>query len=107
LIGTVQRGLGNRKKNLEGLFSSVWGQLKKYHPSENQKFNNLSIFQKLKLRNLMEKSPLNFCKAKFHSKYFGLLWVKVISRGVANNPTCINIARLEGTQQTKRILNGR
>jgi len=27
----------------------------KYHPSENLGFNNLSILQSLKLRNLMEK----------------------------------------------------
>jgi len=32
--------------------------LKKYHPSENLKFNNLGIFQSLKLRNLMGKNPL-------------------------------------------------
>ena len=30
-------------------------QLKKYHPSGNLKFNNLGIFQSLKLRNLMGK----------------------------------------------------
>jgi len=29
---------------------------KKYHPSWNMKFNNLGIFQSLKLRNLVEKS---------------------------------------------------
>jgi len=35
---------------LEDLFSSVLSQFKKYHPSENLKFNNLGIFQNLKLR---------------------------------------------------------
>jgi len=28
---------------------------KKYHPSENLKFNNLGLFQSLKLRNIMGK----------------------------------------------------
>jgi len=41
---------GNRKKNiLEDLFSSVLSQFKEYHPSKNLKFNNLGIFQSLKL----------------------------------------------------------
>jgi len=45
-----------QKKNiLEDLFSSVLSQFKKYHPSANTKFNNLRIFQSLKLRNLMGK----------------------------------------------------
>jgi len=45
-----------RKKNiLEDLFSSVLSRLKKYHPSENVKFNNLDSSQSLKLRILMEK----------------------------------------------------
>jgi len=34
----------------EDLSSSVLSQLKKYHPSENLKFNNLRIFQSWKLR---------------------------------------------------------
>ena len=56
-------------------------QFDKYHPSGNLKFNNLGIFQSLKLRILMEKFlsislKLNF--AWFHSKYFGLLWVNLI-----------------------------
>jgi len=45
---------GNRNI-LEDLFSSVLSQFKKYHPSENLKFNNLGIFQSLKLHILMEK----------------------------------------------------
>jgi len=31
-------------------------QFKKYYPSGNLKFNNLVIFQSLKLRNLVEKT---------------------------------------------------
>ena len=48
-----------QKKNhfRSDLFSSVLSQLKKYHPSENRNFNNLGIFQSLKLRNLMGKIP--------------------------------------------------
>jgi len=46
---------GNRKKNLEDLFNSVLSQFKKYHPPGNLKFNNLGIFQSLKLRIVMEK----------------------------------------------------
>jgi len=46
---------GNGKFILEGLFSSVLSYLKKYHPSENLKFNYLGIFQSSKLRILMEK----------------------------------------------------
>jgi len=37
-------------KGVEDLFSSVLSQLKKYRPSGNLKFYNLSIFQNLKLR---------------------------------------------------------
>jgi len=44
-----------QKNILEDLFSSVLSQFKKYHPSRNLKFNNLSIFQSLKLRKLMGK----------------------------------------------------
>jgi len=46
---------GNKKKILEDLFGSVLSHFKKYHPSGNLKFNNLGIFQSLKLRNLMGK----------------------------------------------------
>jgi len=38
---------------LEDLFSTVLSQFKKYHPSGSLKFNNLGIFQYLKLHNLM------------------------------------------------------
>jgi len=45
-----------KKKNiLEDLFSSVLSQFKKYHLSGNLNFNNLGIFQCLKLRISMEK----------------------------------------------------
>jgi len=65
-----------QKKNIsEDLFSSVLSQLKNYHPTGNLKFNYLGISQCLKLRILM-KNAFNFSKAEFHSKYFGLLWVK-------------------------------
>ena len=64
------------KNSLEDPFSSVLSQFKKYRLSENLKFNNLSIFQNLKLRILMEKILPIFSKAKFHSKYSGVLWVK-------------------------------
>jgi len=46
---------GNRKNILEDLLSSVLLRLKKYHPSEKLKFNNLGIFQSLKFRILMGK----------------------------------------------------
>jgi len=45
-----------QKKKLENLFSSVLSQFKKYHPSGNLKFNNIGIFQSLKLRILMERN---------------------------------------------------
>ena len=64
----------NIKKNILGvLFSSVLS--KKYQPSGNLKFDNLGISQSLKFRSFIEKNPSNFSYAKFHSKYFGLLWV--------------------------------
>ena len=63
---------GNSKLIFEDRFSSVLSQLKKYHSSGNLKFNNLGIFQSLKLRILLEM----FSKAKFYSKYLGRLWVK-------------------------------
>jgi len=53
---TAQRCRSAAEKNLlEDLFSSVLSQFKKYHPSENQKFNYVGIFQSSKLRILMEK----------------------------------------------------
>jgi len=57
---------GNRKKKcFRGFFSVVLSQFKKCRPSGSLKFNNLGIFQRLKLRILMGKiisiSPkLNF-----------------------------------------------
>jgi len=45
-----------QKKNiLEDLFSRELSQFKNYHPTGNLKFNNLGIFQSLKLRNLVGK----------------------------------------------------
>jgi len=52
-----------RKQNkniLEDLFSSVLSQFQKCNPSENLKFNDLGIFQSLKLRTLVEKNPSIF-----------------------------------------------
>jgi len=53
---TAQRCRSKTEKKLENLFSSVLSQLKKYHPSENLKFNNLGIFLSLKLRNSTVKT---------------------------------------------------
>jgi len=48
--------LETEKFILKDLFSSALSQFKKkYHPSGNQTFNTLSIFQSLKLRILEEK----------------------------------------------------
>jgi len=53
---TTQRCRSETEKNiLEHLFSSILPQLKKNNPSENLKFNNLGIYQSLKLRILMKK----------------------------------------------------
>jgi len=55
-----------QKKNiLKDLFCSVMSKFEKYNPSGNVKFNNLGIFQSLKLRHLMGKilrisAKLNF-----------------------------------------------
>jgi len=44
---------------LENLFSKVLSLFKKYHSSGNVEFNNLGIFQSLKLRNFVERNPSN------------------------------------------------
>jgi len=63
---------GNIKKIFWRIFPVQYGHnLKKFHPSENLTFHNLSIFQSLKFRILKEKNP-NFSSAKFPSKYIGL-----------------------------------
>jgi len=46
-------------------------------PPQNLKFYYLGISQGLKLCNLMEKNPFDFSYAKYHSKYFGLIWVNI------------------------------
>jgi len=52
---------GNRKKNIfEDFSSSVLSQFKECHPSRRLKFNNLGIFQSLKLRILVGKNLSNF-----------------------------------------------
>jgi len=48
--------VGSRKK----YFSLVLAQFKKHHPFGNLKFNNLGVFQSLKLRILMGKNPSKF-----------------------------------------------
>jgi len=69
---------GNRKKNsLKDLFKSVFSQFKRYHPSGKWKFNNLSIFQSLKFRNLTGKSLRLSLKLNFTL----ILWA-VISKDV-------------------------
>jgi len=45
-----------QEKKLEDRFRSVLSFFKKCYPSRNVKFNNLGIFQSLKLRNLWRKS---------------------------------------------------
>jgi len=48
---TAQRCRSETERHiLEDRFSSSLSQFKKYHPSGNPKFNNLGIFQSLKLR---------------------------------------------------------
>jgi len=51
---------GNRKNILEDRFSSVLSQFKKYQPSGNLKFNNVSIFSKIKNAYFKRKNPSNF-----------------------------------------------
>jgi len=55
-----------QKNNIpEDLLSSVMSQFKNNHPSENLKFNNLSIFQNSKLRISLEKFLLISLKLNF------------------------------------------
>ena len=61
---------------LEHLFSSVLSRFKKHQPSGNIKFNNLGIFQSLKLRILMDKILPISLKLNF-TQNFGLLRVNV------------------------------
>jgi len=53
-------GPETEKNILEDIFSSASSQLKKYHPSENMKFNNSGIFQSFESRILMEKKSFQF-----------------------------------------------
>jgi len=61
-----------KKTILEVLFSSVLLHLKKYHLSDNMKFDNLGIFQSLKLRNLMGKILQISLKLNFTLGCYGL-----------------------------------
>jgi len=58
---------GYRKVYVRKSFSSD-SHTEKYHPTGNTTFDNLDIFQSLKLRILMEKNPSNFSSSKFHSR---------------------------------------
>jgi len=61
MINTLPPSDAVQKKNIfEDFFSSILSQFQKYHPSENQKFNNLGIFQNLKWRTLVEKKSFQF-----------------------------------------------
>jgi len=57
---------------LEDLFSSVPSQFKKYHHSRNLRFNNLGIFQSLKLRNLLGKFLLNSLELNFPPNFWAV-----------------------------------
>jgi len=65
---------GNRKIHFREYFQFSIVTIKKYHPSGNLKFTNLGIFQSLKLR-ILKKKSFQFLLI-YHSKYFGLFWVK-------------------------------
>jgi len=69
---TAERCRSATEENiLEDLFSSVLSKFKKYHPPGNLKFNNLGIFQSLKLRNLMGKVLRISFKVNFTPKTLG------------------------------------
>jgi len=61
----------SEKNILEDLFSSVLSHFKKYHPSGNLKFNYLGIFQRSKLRILMENIPPICLKLNFTPNTLG------------------------------------
>jgi len=65
------------KNILEDLFSSVLSTFKKYHPSGNLKFNNLGIFQSLKLRNLMGKILRISLKLNFTPNTLGCYGLRI------------------------------
>jgi len=48
------------KNSLEELISALMSQSKKYHPSRNLIFNNLGIFQKLKIAYFNGKKSFQF-----------------------------------------------
>jgi len=76
---------GNRKKNiLEDLFSSVFLQFKKYHPSGNLKFINLGILQSLKFCILIEKFPAIALKLNFTLITLGCYGLRQVERGMVH-----------------------
>jgi len=66
---------GNRKINLNDLFRSVLSQFEKYQPSGNLVFNNLGIFQSLKLRTLMGEILRISLKLNFTPNTLGCYWL--------------------------------
>jgi len=67
----------NRKIHFRGSFHFIIVTfLKKYHPSRNLIFNNLGIFQRLKLRTSVEKIPPISLKLNFTSNTLGSFGLK-------------------------------
>jgi len=84
---------GSRKK-LEGLFSSVLSQFKKYHPPGNFKFHLLGISQKLKFRISMDKIlqislKLNFTPNALSWYGYLALHSPETPLGLANGGACL------------------
>ena len=77
---TTQRCRSETEKNiLENLFSPVFSQLKRYHPSRNLKFNNLGISQSLKFCILLEKKILPIClKLNFTPNTLGWYGLRIL-----------------------------
>jgi len=64
---------------LQDLISSLLSIFKKYHPSGNRKFNNLGLFQILKLRNLAGKILQIPLKLNFIPNNLGCYGLKIFS----------------------------
>jgi len=82
---TAQRCRSETEKFiLDDIFSSVLSKLKKYHPSANLKFNNLGIFQSLKLSNLMGKTLRFSLELNFTTNTFGCYGLSYVARSVTS-----------------------
>jgi len=68
-----------RRFILEDLFRAVLSQFKKYHPSQNLKFNYLGIFQSLKLRIILGKIPPISLKLNFNPNTLGCYGLNLLS----------------------------